>query len=83
MSRDPVLASAWHVHLPGIDLASALARMDLSQRSQIPGLLQGLEAEMARIDAATAQQVVAEARIAEAHRRITEHHANDQFPAGG
>ena len=72
MARDPVLQR----HLPGTDLASALARMDLSQRGRIPGLLQGLEASRARIDAARARfdaeraaRVVAEAQTAEARAR--------------
>ena len=82
---------------PGIDLASALARMDLSQRGQVTELIARIEEQMARADAeearcvateaqiaeAVRRRVAAEARIAESNRQIAEEHANDQFPAGG
>jgi hypothetical protein len=93
MARDP----GFQRHLPGIDLASALARMDLSQRGQVTELIARIEEQMARADAeearcvateaqiaeAVRRRVAAEARIAESNRQIAEEHANDQFPAGG
>ena len=79
------------------DLASVLARMDLSQRQKLSWNIARREEYEARADAFRAAQAVAMARMAEAlrrrdaaeasraeaHRRIVEQHANDQFPAGG
>ena len=84
-------------HLPGIDLAPALARMDLSQRQKLSWNIARREEYEARADAFRAAHAVAMARMAEAerrrdaaeasraeaHRRIAAQHANDQFPAGG
>ena len=92
MARNPVLQRH-----PEIDLAPALARMDLSQRQKLSWNIARREEYEARADAFRAAQAVAMARMAEAlrrrdaaeasraeaHRRIVEQHANDQFPAGG
>ena len=79
------------------DLASVLARMDLSQRQKLSWNISRREEYEARADAFRAAHAVAMARMAEAerrrdaaeasraeaHRRIAAQHANDQFPAGG
>ena len=90
MARNPGLQRRH----PGVDLVSALGRLDLAERRQLiyvgarrEEAEQVIEEAEVRVDALRAEVAEAERRrdaaVAEANRRLAEVHANDQFPAGG
>ena len=78
MTRDPVVQQNW----PGVDIASTLARMDLSQRRHVAGLRARLEEGRAELEAQIARRVAAEARAAEANRRLAELHVTNTAAGG-
>ena len=78
MEGDPVLQRNWS----GVDIASRLARMDLSQRRHVAGLIARLEEERAELEAQIARRVAAEARAAEANRRLAELHVTNHTAGG-
>ena len=78
MTRDPVLQRNWH----DVDIASRLARIDLSQRRHVAGLIARLEEERAELEAQIARRVAAQARVAEANRRLAELHVTNHTTGG-
>ena len=96
MARDPGLQRTLQRGgmPPGFDIVSSLERLDLAERRQLIYVGARREEAEAMVDAARAEVAEAQRRfdaaerrrdaaVAEANRRTTERHANDQFPAGG
>ena len=66
MARNPGLQRRH----PGVDLVSALGRLDLAERRQLRSVVAGREEAEVRADALTAAHAVARAQMAEANRRL-------------
>ena len=66
MARNPGLQRRH----PGVDLVSALGRLDLAERRQLRSVVAGREEAEVRVDAMMAQVAEARAQVAEAEARL-------------